>query len=248
MIRRTTVTFAAWCALIGGLTLSHASAQPYEWTVRQVRGLGDVTAAFGGDQLSTINSITPIPDGIELDVTFRIGQNSDPFAPDFGATFSRVSLAGGLGFPGLDISAFDSSQVTIKSTVDFTLQSFVQTDFTEDGGSVDDGDANPGESFSFLFWEQNSGVTAPGPTPGIMDFSAATEFDGNWDVASPQQVQGLANVRQWGMQFGLFNNPPVLGQPVHATIQILGVPEPGSVVIAAMAVAGMLGLVRCRRS
>lgn len=214
-------------AAIAAFSVAQADAQNYEWTPAQIQGLNDVTAAFGSTQLSTINSITPIPGGIELDVTFRVGQNSSSFDPDFGATFARVSLAGGLGFPGLDISGSTGGVVSIESTVDFTLQNFVQTDFTEDGGAVDDGDANAGESFSFLFWEQNSSVSAPGPVDGVMDFSAATEFDGNWDLASPQPVQGLDAVRQWGMQFGLFNNPPVLGQPVDATIRITSkIPEP----------------------
>lgn len=229
------------------LTTQSANAQ-YFWTPQQIQGLGDVTAAFGGDQLSTINSITAIPGGIELDVTFRIGQNSDPFAPSFGATFARVSLAGGLGFPGLDISAFDSSSVVIESTVDFTLQSFLQTDFTEDGGAIDDGDANPGESFSFLFWEHNSSVSAPGPVDGVMDFSMATEFDGNWNVVSPQQIQGLANVRQWGMQFGLFSNPPVLGQPVEATIRLSNVPEPSTIALASLVIGWASTLQRRRHS
>jgi PEP-CTERM motif len=219
----------------------------YRWTPQQIQGLGDVTTAFGGDQLSTINSITSIPLGIELNVTFRVGQNSDPFAPDFGATFARVSLAGGLGFPGLDLSAFNSSAVVIESTVDFTLQSFLQTDFTEDGGAVDDGDANPGESFSFLFWENNSGVSAPGPVDGVMDFSMGTEFDGNWGLANPQQVQGLANVRQWGMQLGLFNNPPALGQPMTAIVRIYNVPEPTTLVMVGLSFIGTCVLGRRRK-
>ena len=143
-----------------------------------------MTAAFhgGAGQLSTINSITQIPRGIELNVTYRIGQEADPFGANYGLGFARVSLQGGLS-TGLNIGSFTSSDLQITTTTDITAQSFVQTDFTE-GGSVNDGDATPGEAFSFLFWEHNDGVTV-GRRPNHVDFDFAsgTEFDGNWDLA-----------------------------------------------------------------
>jgi hypothetical protein len=232
-------------AAIAALSAAQAGAQNYQWTPSQIQGLGDVTLAFGSNQLSTINSITPIPGGIELDVTFRVGQDSSSFDPNFGATFARVSLQGVLGFPGLNIAGSTGGVVSIESTVDLTLQSFVQTDFTEDGGAIDDGDANPGESFSFLFWEHNSSIASPGPVDGVMDFQSATEFSGDWGVANPQPVQGLDAVRQWGVQLAMFDNPPVIGQPINATIRITStIPEPTTFMLAG---ASMVGLAMSRR-
>jgi hypothetical protein len=223
------------------------SAQ-YRWTPAQIQGLADVTAGFhgGAGQLSTINSITNIPGGIELDVTYAIGQEADPFAPNYGLGFARVSLAGGLGFPGLDASAFSSSAFAVTTTTDLTTQSFLQTDFTEDGGAIDDGDATPDESFSFLFWEHNDGVATGGPTDVDFDFSMGTEFDGNWNLASPQQVQGTDAIRQWGVQLAKFSGMAI-GQPVNATIQITSlIPEPTSMTLLCLVALGLAAVRRQR--
>ena len=206
--------------------------------------MSDVTAGFhgGAGQLSTIDAITPIPAGIELKVTYRIGQESDPFGPDYGLGFARVSLQGGLGFPGLDLGAFSSSSVKITTTTDITAQSFLQTDFTENGTTIDDGDVVPGEAFSFLFWEHNDGVATGGPTDADFDFSSGTEFDGNWNVASPQPVQGTNAIRAWGLQLAKFNGMAI-GQPVSATIRIEGViPEPTSAVLLGLGTIGVLSI------
>ena len=122
----------------------------------------------------------------------------------------------------------------------------MQTDFTENGTTIDDGDATPGEAFSFLFWEHNDGVATGGPTAVDFDFSQGTEFDGNWGLASPQQVQGTNAIRAWGLQLAKFSGMTI-GTPVNATITIEGViPEPTSAVLVGMAVLGLIGFARRR--
>jgi hypothetical protein len=224
-----------------------ALAVPYQWTIGQVKSLADVTAGFHGPpgQLSTINSITQIPNGIQLDVTYRIGQGSDPFAPNFGLGFARVSLSGGLGSPGLDLSAFTSSAFKVTTTVPVTAQSFIQTDFTENGTTINDGDATPNEAFSFLFWEHNDGLAAGGPTTVDLDFSSGNEFDGNWNLANPQAIKGTDKIRAFGVQFAS-GVAMAIGQPVSATIRIEGVPEPTSAMLAGLAAFGLIGLARRR--
>ncbi len=222
-------------------------AVPYHWGPGQIKNLANVTAAFhgGAGQLSTINSITQIPRGIELNVTYRIGQEADPFGANYGLGFARVSLQGGLS-TGLNIGSFTSSDLRITTSTDITAQSFVQTDFTE-AGSVSDGDATPGETFSFLFWEHNDGVTAAGgPTTVDFDFASGTEFDGNWGLASPQAVQGTSTVRSWGLQLAKFSGV-VIGQPVTATIRIESfVPEPATAALVGLAVLGLVSFGRHR--
>lgn len=244
---RPVLLIAAVIICTMGARVSHAV--PYQFTIGQIQGLSDVTAGFhggGAPQLSTINSITPIANGIEVDVTFRVGQDADPFGANYGRNFARVSLQGGLGFPGLDASAFTSSSFKVTTTTDFTAQSFLQTDFTENGTTIDDGDATPGEAFSFLFWEHNDGVGIGGPTDVDFDFASGTEFSGDWGLANPQQVQGTNAIRQFGVQLGKFSGV-VVGQPINATIRIEGViPEPGCAVLAGLAALGMVGFARRR--
>jgi hypothetical protein len=240
-------------AIVSTLGERPALAVPYEWSIGQIQSLVDVTPAFhsgGAPQLSTIHGITPIPNGVELKVTYRIGQDSDPFGSDYGRTFARVSLQGDLGFPGVDASASTSSLFKVTTTTDITAQSFLQTDFTENGTTIDDGDANAGESFSFLFWEHVDEMATGGPTNVDFDFSSGTEFDGNgagpnvWNGDNPKAVQGVNAIRNWGLQLAKFSGVAV-GQPVAATIRIEGVvPEPGSAVLAGLAVLGLVGFAR----
>jgi hypothetical protein len=238
-------------AIIGMVTASSALAVNYNWTVGQVQGLADVTAPFhsgGAPQLSTIDSLTLIPNGMELKVTWKIGQEADPFGANYGRGFARVSLQGGLG-SGIDLSAFTGTSVQMLTTHNLTHQGFVQTDFTENGTTIDDGDATPGEVFSFNFWENNFGVAAPGGN-AIYDFSNTSQFNGSWNKPNPQAVQGTNAVRQWGMQLADFTGDLTVGQGVSATIDLIGtpVPEPTSAVLAGLAAVGLVGLARRRRA
>lgn len=234
-------------AIVSVTSASVLLAAPYQWTPGQIQGLVDVTPSFhgGAGQLSTINSITPIPNGVEVDVSYRIGQEADPFGPNYGLGFARVSLQGQLGSPGLDLSGFTSSSLTITTTTDITAQSFLLTDFTENGTTIDDGDATPNEAFSFLFWEHNDGVATGGPTDVDFDFASGTEFDGSWNLSNPQPVQGTNALRAWGIQFGKFSGMTI-GEPVQATIRIEGVPEPTTLVMAGLAAVGAFASARRR--
>jgi hypothetical protein len=234
-------------AIMSATSASAVLAVPYQWGPGQIQGLADVTPGFhgGAGQLSTIDSITPIPNGVELRVTYRIGQDADPFAPNYGLTFARVSLQGGLGFPGLDLSGFTSSRLTITSSTDITAQSFLQTDFTENGTTINDGDANAAESFSFLFWEHNDGVGMGSPTDVDFDFTSGTELSGDWGLANPQPVQGTNAIRAWGLQLAKFSGM-VVGQPVQATIRLEGIPEPTSAMLAGFAALALTGFARRR--
>ena len=64
---------------------------PFTPSVADIQGLSNATNA---SNLSTIDAINLAPDGIHLDVTWRVGQNVDPFAPGFGfQNFPRIGLA-----------------------------------------------------------------------------------------------------------------------------------------------------------
>jgi hypothetical protein len=240
--RRQLALGAAAVLTVAG-TSHEASGAAYFWTPGQIQDLADVTAGFhgGAGQLSTIDSITPIPNGIELEVTYRIGQEADPFGANYGLGFARVSLQGLLGFPGLDASASTSSSLDVTTTTDLTVQSFLQTDFTENGTTIDDGDATPDESFSFLFWEHNDAVASGGPTAVDFDFSAGTEFTGDWGLANPQAVQGTDAIQAWGLQLAKFSGMTV-GVPLQATIRLEGVEAPNGSVPEPGATLGLLGL------
>jgi hypothetical protein len=115
----------------------------------------------------------------------------------------------------------------------------------ENGTTIDDGDSNPGETFSFLFWEHNDNVPVGGPTNVDFDFASGTEF-GSWDLPGPQQVQGTDTIRAWGIQLGKFSGV-VVGQPINATISLRGpIPEPSSALLAVMAGLGTLAFSRRR--
>lgn len=239
---------AVICALSVLVIGQHAFGQ-YHWSPAQIQGLNDVTPGFhgGAGQLSTINSITPTARGIQLDITYEIGQEADPFAENYGLGFARVSLqSGDLG--GLDVSGFSSSDLEVTTSINITAQSFLQTDFMENGGSIDDGDGTPDESFSFYFWEHNDGIAAGAPTVADFDFSMGNEF-GDWDLPSPQQVQGLDNIRQWGVQLADNSGSLVVGQPVNATITIESqIPEPAALTLVGVTMLGMLGIRRRRKA
>lgn len=236
-------------ATIGSVFGEAAYADPYQWTIPQIQYLEDVTSSFhgGAGQLSTIDSITPIPNGILLEVTYRMGQDADPFAPNYGLTFARVSLQDCcLTAPGIDLSDFSSSSLKISTSTSVTVQSFLYTDFMENGTTIDDGDAVPGESFSLLFWEHNYSLAAGGATDVEFDFSRATEFDGGWGMSNPQMIQGADAVRGWGMQLAKFSGMSI-GEPVQATITIEGVvPEPSSITLWGLCISGLL--LRARES
>jgi hypothetical protein len=249
--RWLTMVAAAIVSMMG--VGSAFAATPYLWHVGDVQSLSDVTLGFsGGQSLSTINSITKIPTGIKMDVTYIVGQNSDPFGADFGQTFARIALLGS-GTP-FDFSAFSGTQWKVTSDLPITMQDFMQTGWTETGaanvaGPDNDGDATFPESFSFNFWEHNTGITPNTPTDEVDSFFDGTQsqFSGTWNKPNPQNLVGANNIQQYGVQIGLFSGIS-FGTHVHGTITIEGVhvPEPGTLTLAGLAAVGMIGFARRR--
>ena len=82
---RWLMTIAVAIAGMVGASAALAAVNPFAPSLTDIQSLSDQTAGFhGGQQLSTIDAINYAPDGIHLDITWRVGQNSDPFGPDFG--------------------------------------------------------------------------------------------------------------------------------------------------------------------
>jgi hypothetical protein len=232
------------------------AASPYLWNVTQVKSLVDATTAFHGTappQLSTINSLTQIANGIQLDVTFNAGtQTTDPFGAGYGLTFARVSLAGSLP-AALDLSGSSGTQWKITSDKALTAQDYLKTSWTETGaanvaGPDNDGDATFPEAFSFAFWEHNNAVSAGVPLNDFNSFSDGTTnvFTSGWDKPNPQAITvGTNNVQEMGVQLAGSGITP--GQPVHAIITITGVPEPATLTLAGLASLGAIGFARRRK-
>ena len=62
----------------------------FDPSLADIQGLIDQTGPFHeGMQLSTIDAIHNYPASIELDVTWRVGQLDDVFAPTFGNPFAH---------------------------------------------------------------------------------------------------------------------------------------------------------------
>jgi hypothetical protein len=225
-------TFLSWGALAVLLMSQSAVAQVRLYTDVELQAFTDQTAGFHGapGQLSTVDSITNIPNGIEVRATFRVGTGScDPLfgcGPNEveGMTFARISVMGS-NFPGLDLTSFSSLSATVESSIDAFVQPFVQTD--------------P----SFTFYEQSDGgdgLGAGGSALIGLDFAAARNFSGVLP-ANEVHLDGNGNrlLRQFGYQIG--GNGVVVGQPVSAIFRITGVPaipEPSTVALVGLALAG----------
>lgn len=230
------------------LSVQGALAANRDLAEGEIQGLGDVTAGFHSpEQRSTINSITNIPGGVELDVTFRIGNGDcDPL---FGcgpgqpfADFSRVSTSAFFNGqnPRQDFASFDGFSVTVESSVeDVFVQPFIQT------------------SPDWTFYEQSDGgdtIPAATPTSVALDFSDAQNFSG---LLPANEVHEDANGRilanALGYQF-LYNGTLVFGDTdtpdtaVNATIRITGtgIPEPATGLLIALLMS-CCSLLRLRR-
>ena len=92
-IRWLVMIAVAIVGFAGARSALAVAVNPFSPSVADIQALGDNTSGFSsGAQLSTVDAIHVTPDGIHVDVTWRAGQNSDPFGPDYGETFSRVVL------------------------------------------------------------------------------------------------------------------------------------------------------------
>jgi hypothetical protein len=225
-------TLLSWGALAVLLVSQSAVAQDRMYTDAELQAFTDATAQFHGapGQLSTVESITNIPNGIEVRATFRIGTGAcdalfgcGPSDVE-GMTFARITLMG-TNFPGLNLTSFSSLSANVESSVDAFVQPFVQTD--------------P----NFTFYEQSDGgdgLGAGGSALIGLDFAAARNFAG---VLPANEVHldgnGMRLARQFGYQ--IVGNGVAVGQPVSAIIRITGVPaipEPSAVALVGLALAG----------
>lgn len=229
-----------WLVMVAVATISLSAASsaladavnPFSPSVADIQAVADQTSGFSnGNQLSTIDAITPVENGIRLDVTWRIGQNSDPFGADFGETFARVVVSrftngedGGTG--RLLNPPYDGIQWNIQSTQALNGQPFLQT------------------APNWLYYQPPATLPVPGDSsvaPVTISFDDAEEFDGgvpDTGVVNPDE-NGEIRSNSFGLQlyagFGL-----AVGQPVQGQIWITNpIPEPSTAALL------MLGLVGC---
>ncbi|QDV74071.1 PEP-CTERM sorting domain-containing protein [Botrimarina mediterranea] len=215
------------------MSVAQAHAQNYQPTQAEIQALTDATAGFhNATQYSVINSITSIPGGIELDVSFAYGQDTSSFDPFPGTAFARVSLQ---GFPGgLDLTANSGVEwVVSASEPGVTAQTYLQTapDWTFYEGSPSQPLLGDGSAESV-----------------IMSLSSANNFSGILPAGIVHtDVDGNILANAWGLQFGMFdlNSQVGLGEPLDVTIQITtAVPEPSCLVLVG---ASLVGVVTMRR-
>lgn len=223
---------------IGSLIVaSTLLAQPFSPSTADIQGLGNSTAATN---FSTIDAIHVAPNGIHLDVTWRRGQDTDPFGPFFGQNFPRIGLTlftngedSGMG--RLLNPPYSGIKWCIMSDRDVFSQPFIQT------------------APNWTFYEpSNGGNNIPGDMSlqmSVLDFNDARNFAG---LQPPNIVHPDANGEIRSNAFGLQIVGPgglVVGEGVPGHIWITNwVPEPSTAVLLAFGLAGTLGFARRRLS
>jgi hypothetical protein len=207
---------------------------PFSPSVADIQALSDQTDGFhNGMQLSTIDAIHMAPDGIHLDVTWRVGQLNDPFDPNYGLTFARVSLViytnsedGGMG--RLLNPPYDGIEWSLMSDHGSFVQPFVQT------------------APNWTYYEPfNGGNAIPGDMSLQMlalDFNFARNFITPGTIVHPDS-NGEIRANAFGLQLG---GPGglVAGNPVPGHIWILSsipepIHEPSTVMLLVVAVVGL---------
>jgi hypothetical protein len=235
--------FVAVAVAIAGLAGANfalaAAINPFSPSVADIQALGNDTVGFsGGAQLSTIDAINFAPDGIHLDVTWRVGQNADPFGPNFGETFARVVLRGYQngedgGQGRLLWPPFDGIKWCVMSDLAIGGQPFIQT------------------APNWTYYQPPSLISVPGDMSNAMvtlSFDDARNFAGITPntIVHPDangQIRSNAMGLQFYAGFGL-----VPGQPVPGHIWITQwVPEPSSAMLLLIGAAGVLGRARQRK-
>jgi PEP-CTERM motif-containing protein len=215
------------------------SVNPYSVPLADIQTLADNTSGFsGGLQLSTIDAIHTLSNGISLDVTWRVGQNTDSFSPNYGETFGRVVLGkymnnedsgqGRLIFPGND-----GIKWNISSDTPLSSQPYIQT------------------APSFVYYQPPSTIAIPGTsttTTSTLSFDNANNFNGILpNTIVHQDANGQIRADALGLQFypsiALTPGTPVTG---HITLTA-SVPEPTSVMLLFAGVAGIAAKFRRRR-
>jgi hypothetical protein len=210
------------------------AVNPFSPSTADIQALSDNTSGFSnGNQLSTIDDINVASDGIHLDVTWRIGQQDDPFGENFGETFARVVLSGfqngedeGLG--RLLSPPYDGIKWCLMSDQPISGQPYLQT------------------APNWLYYQPPSTIPVPGDMTSTMvtlAFDDAQEFDENvpdTGVVNPD-VNGEIRSNAFGLQ--LYTNFDLtVGEPVQGHIWIANwVPEPSTGVLMLLGMVGLLG-------
>lgn len=229
------VAVAAIC-LAGASSALAVAVNPFSPTVADIQALGDNTGGFSSNnQLSTIDSITTSPDGIHVNVTWRVGQNSDPFAPNFGETFSRIVLtrytnSEDSGAGRLLSPPYDGIKWCIMSDLGVGGQPYIQT------------------APNWTYYQPPSLISIPGDMSNTMvtlSFDDARNFAG---VTPNTIVHPDGNGQIRSNSFGLQIYGPgglVPGQPVPGHIWITRwVPEPSTAVLMLLGMVGFIGRTR----
>lgn len=211
-------------------------------SLADIHGLGNSTST---SNLSTIDAITIAPDGIHLDVTWRVGQNDDPFGPGFGfQNFPRIGVTkftnGEDGGKGRILNPrfnhpdwFDGIKWCIMSDTNIFSQPFIQT------------------APNWTFYEPSAGGNSiPGDMSmqmSILDFSDARNFAG---LTPPNIVHPDGNGQIRSNAFGLQIVGPggmMVGQEIEGHIWITRwIPEPTTATLLLAGLAGILGFGRRR--
>jgi len=233
-----------WLAMVAVATIGLASASsalavavnPFSPSTADIQALGDNTGGFSNNnQLSTIDAIHVAPDGIHLDVTWRVGTGSDPFGTHPGETFARVVLTrytnsedGGIG--RLLNPPYDGIKWCIMSDQPVNAQPYIQT------------------APNWTYYQPPATL----PIPGDMSSAMATlSFDDarNFNNIMPNTIvhpdaNGEIRSNSFGLQlYAGFGLTP--GEPVPGHIWITNwVPEPST---GALMLLGLVGLVGRKR-
>jgi hypothetical protein len=218
-------------ALAGTSSSLAVSVNPFSPSTADIQGLADNTAEFSSsNQLSTIDAIHIAPDGIHLDVTWRVGTGSDPFGTHPGENFARVVLRGfqngeseGLG--RLLNPPYDGIKWCVMSDLPIAAQPFVQT------------------APNWSYYQPASDPQIPGDMSlamATLSFDSVQQGTGSIPLDDNNEIRSNA----FGIQFFTsFAMTP--GEPVQGHIWISNwVPEPST---AALMLLGMVGLIGRKR-
>ncbi|MGD9632888.1 MAG: PEP-CTERM sorting domain-containing protein [Pirellulales bacterium] len=223
---------AAIC-LAGASSALAVSANPFSPSVADIQALSDQTGGFSSNnQLSTIDAIHVAPDGIHLDVTWRVGTGSDPFGEFPGETFARVVLSRFTN--GEDTNTgrllnppYDGIKWCLMSDQPVSGQPFIQT------------------APNWTYYQPPSTIPVPGDMSNTMvtlSFDDANNFAG----ITPNTIvhpdgNGQIRSNSFGLQlYSGFALTP--GQPVPGHIWISRwVPEPSSAALMLLGMAGLVG-------
>jgi hypothetical protein len=224
--------------LAGASSALAVAVNPFAPTVGDIQALGDNTSGFSsGAQLSTIDAIHVAPNGIHLDVTWRVGTGNDPFGAYPGETFSRVVVTrytnsedGGLG--RLLNPPYDGIKWCIMSDRPIGGQPYIQT------------------APNWTYYQPPSLLPVPGDMSNTMvtlSFDDARNFNGVTPntIVHPDgngQIRSNSFGLQLYSQFGLTPGEPV---PGHIWITYW-IPEPSTGMLFVVGVVGVVGLGRRR--